>query len=260
VKKRSKTVIAGSLVKVVIYTPPMPRDNPQQRAARHRATTAAQKRLNHISAQAKLEFKLAANFSYKDYFITFTYAKGNEPKGRREVNRHKAQYVRRIRNQRSRRRQVFKWVFAPEHKHGKGRWHLHAVINAADPRIDIDEIKSLWPYGHVEISRLFDQKHRFSSWGSIARYMTKERPEDGKDTTPVGAQIYSCSRNLAPPVVRSEWINDGELPQIPDNAIVLEREESQNEFSRFTYFKYMTAPLFEEEKKHRKRPEGGYNA
>lgn len=233
---------------MVDYTPPMPRDSEQRRRARHKATTAAQKCLNYRTAQGRLEERLAANFSNRDYFITCTYAKGNEPKSRRDVNRHKAQYARRIRNQRRRRKQDFRWVFAPEHRHGKGRWHLHAVINAADQRIDIDEIKSLWPYGHVEISRLFNSKHRFSTWLDIARYMTKERPEDGTDSTPVGAQIYSCSRNLTPPLVQSEWINEGEQLQIPSNAVVIEREGKQNEFGRYTYYKYMTAPLYEEER------------
>lgn len=235
------------LVKVVEYTPPMPRDTKKQRAAKHKATSAAQKLLNYRTAQGKLEVKLACNFSPKDFFCTFTYAPGQEPRNRDEANRHKALFVRRIRAQRQRRGQALKWVISVEHKHGEGRWHLHAVINAADPMLDIDEIKSLWPFGYVEVSRLFDSEHRFDTWLDVARYMTKERPEDDRDTTPVGAQIYSCSRNLAPPRVVTEWIEEGEPLNIPSGAFIYEREETENEYSRYKYVKYMTAPLFKRE-------------
>lgn len=246
-KKRRKTIYAGFLVKVVEYTPPMPRDTPQQRAAKHKATTAAQKRLNYRTAQGKLEVKLAANFTSKDYFCTFTYEPGQEPSSRKEANQHKAQYVRRVRAQRRKRGQNMKWIFSVENKHGAGRYHLHAVISSADPRLDLDELRSLWPYGHVEISRLFDSEHKFNTWLDVARYMTKERPEDGKDCTPVGAQIYSCSRNLTPPRIETEWIEDSTPLDMPPGAFVIEREETQNEYSRYKYLKYMTAPLFRKE-------------
>ena len=242
-KKRRKTIYAGSLVKVVEYTPPMPRDTSKQRAAKHKATTAAQKRLNYRTAQGRLEVKLAANFSRRDYFVTFTYGPDKEPRSRKEVNHHKAQFVRQVRTQRRRRGQEIKWVFAPEHKHGDGRWHLHAVISVANSRLDFDELRSLWPYGNVEISRLFDSKHKFNTWLDVARYMTKERPEEGKDSTPVGAQIYSCSRNLEPPKIVTEWIDDGAPLDVPPGAFILEREETETEFSRYKYFKYMTKPL-----------------
>ena len=243
-KKRRKTIYAGSLVKVVEYLPPMPRDTPQRRAAKHKATTAAQQLLNYRTAQGKLELKLAANFTAKDYFCTFTYAPGQEPRSRSEANRHKAQFVRRLRYQRAKRGQVLKWFFSVENKHGEGRFHLHAVINASCWPLDIEEIKSLWPFGYVDMSRLFDSEHRFASWLDVARYMTKERPEDGKDETPVGAQIYSCSRNLTPPRIVTEWVDDSSQPTIPVGAIVLESAEAVNEYSRYRYIKYLTAPLF----------------
>lgn len=246
-KKRRKTIYAGFLVKVVEYTPPLPRDTPQQRAAKHKATTAAQKRLNYRTAQGKLEVKLAANFNSRDYFCTFTYKPGQEPRSRKEANQHKAQYVRKVRAQRRKRGQDIKWIFSVENKHGEGRYHLHAVISSADPHLDLDELRSLWPYGYVEVSRLFDSEHKFNTWLDVARYMTKERPEDGKDCTPVGAQIYSCSRNLTPPRIETEWIEDSAPLDMPPGAFVIEREETQNEYSRYKYLKYMTAPLFRKE-------------
>ena len=41
--KRKKTIIAGRLVKTIIYTAPEPQDGPRVRAVKSRMTTAAQK-------------------------------------------------------------------------------------------------------------------------------------------------------------------------------------------------------------------------
>lgn len=243
-KKRRKTIIAGSLVKVIEYTPPVGKISPQKRGARCKATTAAQRKLNHKTAQGRLENKLAANFSASDYFCTFTYAPGEEPQTRKEVNIHKQKYIRDLRTMRKKRGQDLKWVFSIENKTGAGRYHLHAVINAADLKRDIEEIKSLWPHGHVEVTRLFDDCHKYNSWLDVARYMTKERPEYGHDDTPNGAQVYSCSRNLEPPIIITEWVEERERIEIPITAIVIEREDAENEYSRYSYCKYMTRPLF----------------
>ena len=246
-KRRRKTIIAGNLVKIVEYTPPMPRDSQQARSARRKTTTEAQKALNYRTAQGKLETKLAANFSSQDYFITFTYRPGEEPATRSEAARHKAQYVRRLRNARSRRAQPLRWIIALENKHGDGRYHFHAVINSTGTEIDREEIVSLWDHGEAHIEQLFNTQHDtgedFNTWMQLAKYMTKERPEDGPDTTPNGAQLYNCSRNLKRPIVLTEWIEAGSIVEIPPEAVGVEKTEAINEFSTFRYVKYMTAPL-----------------
>jgi len=246
-KRRRKTVIAGPLVKVVEYTPQMPRDKGQTRSARRKATDEAHKALNHRTAQGRLEEKLAANFTSADYFITFTYRPGEEPQSRKEAKEDRAQYIRRLRDARKRRRQPLKWVMALENKHGAGRYHFHAIINSTGGEADIEEIISLWERGSVHIERLFNGAHDsgedFNTWQQVARYMTKERPEDGPDTTPNGAQLYSCSRGLRKPLVITEWIEAGERYTIPAGAVAATRTESETEFSTFNYYRYMTAPL-----------------
>ena len=244
-KKRRRTATAGNLVKVVDYTPPAPRDTKQQRAAKHKTTTAAQKIINTKLAQGRLEMKLAANFSNKDYFVTCTFD-GENP-DRKTVKKCKNSFIRQLRTIRRARNQALKWVFCIECKHGDGRYHLHAVINAADGKTDFEEIRSLWTHGHVEISRLFDSKHAFNTWLDIARYMTKERPEDGKDETPVGAQIYTCSRNLEKPIIVTEWIDEKEPFDIPAGAEILEDRNELNYIDgipvKFAYVKYLLKPL-----------------
>ncbi len=246
-KRRRKTITAGALVKIVEYIPQFPRDTPQVRQAKHKTTAAAQKALNHKTAQGRLEEKLAANFSNRDYFVTFTYRPDEEPASRRDAIKHRARYIRRLKSVRSRRGQPLRWIFALENRHGEGRYHFHAVINSVGGEADLEEIISLWDHGRVHISRLFDDAHDsgsdFNTWLQLARYMTKERPEDGPDVTPNGAQLYGCSRNLRKPIVVTEWIEKQQRVVIPQGAVSIERSEVETEFSTFNYYRYMTEPL-----------------
>ena len=247
-KHRRKTVIAGNLVKIIESSIQLPHDTQQARHDKKEANREAKKAANVRTAQGRLEELLACNFSSRDYFVTLTYRKGAEPNNRRETKKHKAQYIRRLRETRSRRGQPLRWIVSIENKHGTGRYHLHAVINAVGFKEDREELESLWPYGNVHIETLFnaghDQGEAMNSWLDIARYMTKERPEDGKDITPNGWQIYSCSRGLIKPRVTSEFVEAGTPIEIPAGAIIYRNKEDLiNQYGYFRYTKYLTAPI-----------------
>ena len=53
--KVKKTIIAGSLVKSVIYTAPEPRDGQHVRAVKSRMTSAAQKAMNDYNTTGEKE-------------------------------------------------------------------------------------------------------------------------------------------------------------------------------------------------------------
>ena len=53
--RKLKMIVAGNLVKVVLYTAPEPRDTPRARAEKSRMTSAAQKAMNDKTARDKLE-------------------------------------------------------------------------------------------------------------------------------------------------------------------------------------------------------------
>lgn len=91
-------------------------------------------------------------------------------------------------------------------------------------------ICSLWRYGDiVDVERIDDRPYI-----DVARYITKEAVE-GK---PVGAQMWTPSRNLEKPTVESMFIDENETIQPPPGAFVMEKEEKQNEFGNFIYLKY----------------------
>lgn len=227
--KRKKIIRAGRLVKTVVYTVPQPRDSEHVRAAKSRITSAAQRALNFRTAQGRLEMLLAVNFGPADLFCTLTYRNEDLPGRLAAAKDRVREFIKLLRQQRKREGSVLKYVYVTEGKHGDKRYHHHLVINATGPA-DLETICSLWRYGDVvDVERIDDRQYI-----DVARYITKEAAED----KPVGAQMWTRSRNLEKPTVETTWIDDNETIQPPPGAFVLEKEEKQNEFGSFFYLKY----------------------
>lgn len=222
-KINQKTLKAGNLVSIVEYSRPLPTDNTRQRAEKHRATVEAQRRLNNKSLKGKVAFLLAANFRPgTDYFITLTYADGNDPHDRSTAKKNEQSFIRKLRKQRQRRGCTTRYISTIESRHGEGRYHHHMIINSTNTKNDVEDIISLWALGYVDIRILFDKTHRKSNWVSVARYITKERPEDGPDLTPVGARVFSCSRNLYRPKPEYRIIDTRDRAEIPEAAEIID--------------------------------------
>lgn len=91
--KIKKTIKAGPLVKTVLYTAPEPRDGPQARAEKSRATTAARKWINDKTARGKMEMLLWANFTERDLYVTLTYDDAHLPKNRKEAQENVRKFI-----------------------------------------------------------------------------------------------------------------------------------------------------------------------
>lgn len=230
--KRKKTITAGCIVKTILYTAPEPRDGERARAEKSRMTTAAQKAMNDKTARCRLEMLLAANFVGKDLFITLTYRNADLPTTRAAAVKNVRKFLKQLREHRKARGQVLKYVYTTEEKHGEGRLHHHLVINATER--DIETIRSLWPYG--DIIDLVYVRDRY--YDTLARYMTKESVEG----RPVGAQMWTRSRNLEQPVVESCFVPDDTALAVPPGCFVLEREEKATEYGSYSYIKYRVPP------------------
>ena len=227
--KRKRVITAGRLVKEVIYTVPQPRDSDRVRAGRSKLTTAAQRALNYRTAQGRLEMILAANFDENDLFCTLTYRDNCLPTTAAEAKKRVRAFIKLLRKERQRHGLDLKYVYVTEGKHGDKRYHHHLVVNATSLN-DLEMICSLWRYGDmVDVRRIEDREYI-----DVARYITKENAE-GK---PVGAQMWTRSRNLVLPKVESYFVPESATVQPPPGAHVLEREERLNEFGGFCYLKY----------------------
>ena len=103
--KRKKTIIAGSIVKTIIYTAPEPLDGKRARAEKSRMTTAAQKAMNDKAARGRLEMLMAANFTGRDLFITTTYRDDDLPPNRAEAVKRIRGFIKALREHRKARGQ-----------------------------------------------------------------------------------------------------------------------------------------------------------
>lgn len=226
--KRIKTIDAGRLHEAVIYTPPRNGDARQQRDARKKASTKAQAAANAKSQKKRLEYLIAANFTPADRFVTFNYREEDLPKNRRAARAQLRATIKNIRSIRNRTGQGFKYIYTTEDVNGSGRIHHHLVVTAAPG--DIEALRSLWPYGEVDVETL--GKYGDDQAGQTAGYMLKE-------WKPNGEQGFTCSKKMTPPTIKTEWIEDNYTITAPRGAIVLEEGKETTEFSEYYHLKYI---------------------
>lgn len=230
--KRKKTIVAGDLIKTVIYTAPEPRDGPRVRAAKSRMTSAAQKAMNDKTARGRLEMSIAANFKRHDLFLTLTYRLKDLPAKRAGAVLNVRKFLRNMREVRKTAGIPFKYIYVTEEKHGDGKLHHHIIMNATER--DIETIRSLWPHGDV-IDIEYLGCREYATW---AEYMTKE----GAQGRPVGARMWTPSKNLDKPKVTYSYVGNDETLSPPIGAHVLEWEEKVTEFGSYCYIKYYFPP------------------
>lgn len=230
--KRKKTITAGNIVKTILYTAPEPRDGERARAAKSRMTTAAQKAMNDKTARGRLEMLMAANFESRDLFVTLTYRDEDLPTKRDGAVKNVRKFLKQLREHRKARGQELKYIYTTEGKHGEHRIHHHLVINATER--DAETIRSLWTYGEVmDLEYIRDRDYE-----TLALYMTKESLEG----RPVGAQMWTRSKNLEKPKVETCFVSDDTALTVPPGCFVLEREEKVNEYGSYSYIKYRVPP------------------
>ena len=226
--KRKKNIIAGRIRKTVIYTAPEPADSRRTRAEKSRMTSAAQKAMNDKTARNRLEMLLACNFSGRDLFVTLTYRDTALPTKRVGAVQLCRTFLAQLRKARSKRSQSLKYIYTTEERHGEARLHHHLVINGTGH--DIEEIRSLWPHGDV-VDMEYIGEREYDIW---AAYMTKE----GIQGRPVDARLWTASRNMAKPVIHTEYVTNDTSLAVPPGCHVIEREEKVSEFGSYCYIKY----------------------
>ena len=244
--KRIKTVTGGRLSAVVCYTIPTVRDDPEERASRGRMSKEAQELINMRRSWQKLELVLAANFGARDLHVVLTYDNQHLPCDRDSANRLLRKLLSQLRKYRKARDMDTKYIYVTEQLSAEGgRLHHHMVLNGTGN--DVDIIRSLWPYGLVEIEQL----DVWTGYEALAKYLTKEPREVGK--TENGARTWTPSIGLAKPKAESDNVKDNVTVMAPPGAIILDRREKHNEFGDYLYLKYIM-PEKKELKKGQRPP------
>lgn len=252
-QKYVRKIRGGNLIKISVCTLPNPQDTPKVRNAKSKATTELQQLMNDKAAESKLEFLIAANFFKGDYFITLTVkdeflpaAELKESEKKQIIKSRIVKLIKSYRNVRKKRGEQLKYIYVCEGLHGESRYNYHLIINAIGKK-QIKKVKeefeSLWPYGAINISYLFDRKHANTSYEDIAHYFVKENT--GKR---VGERMWSASLKLVKPTTEHEWIDSDKTIAPPQEAIIYDRKQNVivDRYGWYEYCKYLLKPQAED--------------
>lgn len=237
--KKRKRILAGCLG-IECDMPARSRgDSPKERAAKTKATNAAQKRMNQINSQMELELRLAANFptAGSGLVIVLTYDDRHLPKNRKQAQRRFAYFLQKLRAARKAAGlPAPRVIFAPEVLTSEsGRWHHHIVLdNTGD---DLDMVRRCWIYGSdIDCTKLRvdDEKNH----ETLARYMSKELREAQEYECRPGLHGWGCTRNCRKPEVDVVLVGEDDRLDVPHGATLLLHERRQTEFAGYEIIKY----------------------
>ena len=140
-----------------------------------RSPAQAQMTINANRSWQRLELLLAANFGRRDLHVVLTYDDEHLPANRQAAVKRVRKMLPQLRAVRKSRGQELKYIYVTEQLSSEGgRLHHHLIINGTGA--DLDVLRSLWPYGEVELEPL----DTWQGYEALAKYLTKEPRELGK--------------------------------------------------------------------------------
>ena len=244
--KRIKTITAGRLVSAVCYTVAGPRDGEQERSCKREMSSAGQDSINLRRSWQKLEMTLAANFGGQDLHVVHTYDDAHIPIHKDAALKQYRKMLKLLRGARKMAGQKTRYIYVTEQLSSEGgRLHHHMVLNGTSR--DVEVLRSLWPYGQVEVERL----DVWEGYEALARYLTKEPREVGKCR--VGERTWTPSIGLLKPKTETETVKDNVTITLPPGAFVLSRKADNNGWGEYLYLKYLL-PEKKGDKKGRRPP------
>ncbi len=237
--KTLKRIDAGGIQIATLYDRCSPRDSDQQRAAKHQASSAAQRRMNQIYSYQKLELMLAANFPTpgSGLVVTLTHDDAHMPRNRSEAQLRFKYFLQKLRAARKKAGLPEPVVFwAPEILTSEsGRWHQHIVLDNTGR--DLEIIRKCWIYGtDIEARKLRVDKEK--NHETQAKYMTKELRECQEYETRPGLHGWSCTRNAKRPEVDTVTVPDDYELDPPEGSTVLLDERKFTEWASYRVIKY----------------------
>lgn len=237
--KSLKRINAGGLQVEALYPRQSRYDTPQQRAAKQKASSEAQRRMNRIHSYQQLELMLATNFptAGSGLVVTLTHDNRHMPKSRTETQLRFKYFLSKLRKARKTAGLPEPIVFwAPEIlTSASGRWHQHIVIDNTGN--DLDMIRCCWIYGtdiEAKKLRVDDEKN----WETLAKYMTKELRECQEYDAKPGLHGWSCTRNAKRPEIETIIVDDDYDIEPPEGSTVMLDERKQTEYASFRVVKY----------------------
>ncbi len=256
--KTLKLIDAGGLQVAALYSRRSGNEAPKVRAAKAKASSDAQRRMNQIYSYQKLELMLAANYPAPGSAMVCaaTFDDQHMPKSRHEAQLRFKYFLKLLRRERKAEELPEPVVFwSPEILSSEsGRWHFHFVLDNTGR--DLEIIRRCWIYGSdVEAEKLRrpDRHHR-PAWmdevatragdepdnvyKALAIYMTKELRECQEYDSRPGLHGWSCTRNAKKPEIETLTVEDDYELTAPEGSEVLYDEKKVTQYAGWHVIKY----------------------
>ena len=247
--KQLKIVDAGAIQDRVLYDRVSRFDPPKVRAAKYKASTEAQRRMNLKNACRQVEWRLAKNFptAGSGRWYTLTYDDQHLPRdvdpkvSRKKVLRDKDAFLKALRKERAA-------AGLPEPRaagcievltSASGRWHIHILIDATGD--DDDMVRRCWRKGSdidVEPLRVDAEKNH----ETLARYMTKEMRELQDRCCAPGAHVWFFTRNCWKVEIETVTVPDDYELEAPEGCEVLIDRQEKTEYASWHHMKLRVGP------------------
>lgn len=253
--KTLKRTDAGGIQIAALYNRCSPKDSEKQRAAKHQASSAAQRRMNQIYSYQQLELRLAKNFPVpgSGLVVVLTHDDDHMPGSRKEAQLRFKYFLTKLRASRKAAGLPAPRVFwAPEILTSEsGRWHQHIVLDNTGR--DLEMIRSCWIYGtDIEASKLQqpkkgedvpkwytpDDEEPGNFYRALAKYMTKELREAQEYESRPGLHGWSCTRNCLKPEIDTITVPDDYELEPPEGSTVMLDERKSTEWASYRVIKY----------------------
>lgn len=231
--KKKKITVAGMLVQEAVYSVPAGRESAKVRAAKRKASSEAQQRMNAKYSWQKLELMLAANLLPGDLVVTLTFDDEHLPPDRKTAAARLKKFRQAMAARRREAGQDLRMIWTLENKSDAGRWHVHLALNSTCDG-DYQDVLQCWPYGRdTEIRKL--QVDRQKNYETLARYMCKEARERP------GLRSWSYTRSCRHPETETFTVPDDTDVLAPEGATVLLDASLRTDYGSFHYVKYLAA-------------------
>ena len=184
------------------------------RSANAEESDEDQKTMNNVQAKNRLRRILLANFSPEagDMLVTFTVS---GEASRKTLDAMWKKFMGKIRTERARRGlPECKWVKVPHCQ--SGRWHFHVAMSGG---MELSELHELWGKQHRVTASVLDMSDNYR--GLCSYLLEEEKPRKGetegnaREKRVKFKRRWSCSKNLAKPVVKKRPISQRTVMQMP---------------------------------------------
>jgi hypothetical protein len=200
-----------------------------KRGPRRNPAVPEMEALNARNAARNLNILINANFKKGDSHIILTYA-GDAPASG-EAAKHFRNFIRRL----SRLYKSFgiplRWISSTEY--ANSRIHHHLIISGGVP---LDAVSAKWNNGGIRGMTLYSRDYR-----ALAEYLIKETRKTFRDPDNAFKRRYNCSRNLARPEARVEFVSAAAIEKdpVPAKGYYIDPETVYRGANPFTGGKYI---------------------